>query len=255
MSKFIIVVLAILLSFSAASGEDTRPGDILDSYVTDFREDAASGEREVTFGVKIKKEGTWTVKIEGEKEISLRKGVPGRPTFLYVTDMETLRRMDRGELAVLTAMGKASGSDFAPMDFELMEGSQPPDDFMEFLAPFTFHFWTRGFPEKIKFGSEKYTRVVHGANVTAFYYQKGFRSAWYQILKGQHINEKPEDQTNPFPTLAIFTGGEAEARIGGEYLKIEEGTGVFIPAAVSHEFWNNREQPAEFIILMFGEGA
>lgn len=38
-------------------------------------------------------------------------------------------------------------------------------------------------------------------------------------------------------------------------IKIESNNTVFIPANVSHEFWNNSNVPAEVIIIMFGEGA
>lgn len=255
MHKYYIMVTTLIFFLPLAQAGDSGPEEILSGYVEDFRADPASQDAETVFGVRIRGEGVWTVRAEGAEGVTLEKGVPPKPSFLYVTDMETLRKMDRGELAVITAMGKARSSDPAPMDLELMEGFSPPEDFMHFFAPFTFHFWTRGFPETVRFGDEKYTRVVHGANVTGFYYQKGFRSAWYQIEKGQHINRKEEDRVNPFPTLAIFTAGEAEAEIGGKYMKLEKGTSVLIPAGVTHQFWNRREEPAEFIILMFGEGA
>jgi len=255
MRKSTLSILLCLSLLPAPSAHASKPAQILESYVEDFRKDPAAGETEVTFGVKIEGSGAWHVDIDRAGGVNLRDGLPPEPTFLYVTDPATLRRMDRGELAVITAMGRARSSDPAPMDFELMEGYAPPEDFMAFFTPFTFHFWTRGFPETVRFGKEEFTRKVHGANVTAFYYQKGFRSAWYQIKKGQHINQRAEDQVNPFPTLAIFIAGEAEARIGGEQMKLEEGVSVLIPAGVTHEFWNDREQPAEFIIIMFGEGA
>jgi mannose-6-phosphate isomerase-like protein (cupin superfamily) len=247
---FFIIIFQFVMN---ASAETSGPGDILSRYVRDFRKDPASAGLELCFGVRVAGRGIWTVRVSGE-DVTLREGSPSEPAFIYITDLETLRRIDSGELSVITAMGKASMSDPAPMDFKIMEGYRPPEDFMAFFAPFTFHFWTRGFPETVMFGKE-HTRMVHGANVTAFYYQEGFRSAWYRIEKGQHINERSDDQVNPFPTLAVFTSGEAEARIGGKYLKIGEGTSVFIPAGTAHEFWNESKEPAEFIILMFGEGA
>jgi hypothetical protein len=30
---------------------------------------------------------------------------------------------------------------------------------------------------------------------------------------------------------------------------------LFVPAGVAHEFWNPYDEPAEGIMLMFGEGA
>ncbi|MBD3179391.1 MAG: cupin domain-containing protein [Candidatus Latescibacteria bacterium] len=255
MRIYTALTIGLLIVLPLTQARASGPGEILGRYVEDFREDPASKGLKISFGVEIEGQGNWTVRIADSSGISLNKGMPTEPTFMYITDMKTLRRMDRDELAVITAMGRARSSDPAPMDFSLMEGYGPPGDFMAFLTPFTFHFWTREFPEKVRFGDSRYTRVVHGANVTALYYQSGFRSAWYQIEKGQHVNRSEEDQVNLFPTMVIFTSGEAEARIGGEYMKIEQGCSVLIPAGVSHEFWNDREAPAEFIIVMFGEGA
>lgn len=254
--KTVIVALTVLVLFTgAAQGERTSVEEILNAYVRDFRDDPASKAKSVTFGVKVKDKGSWTVIVDGESGVKLEKDMPEEPTFYYVTDFETLEKMHRGDMAVLTAMGRASASDSIPMDVGFMEGFSPGDTFLEEAIPLTFHFWTRGFPEIVEFGDESRTRVAHGANVTVLYYQKGFRSAWYQIQKGQHINAELEDQTNPFPTLVIFTNGEAESKIGGKYLTIKAGQSVLIPAGVTHEFWNNSKTPAEFIILMFGEGA
>ncbi len=265
-AAFLCCVRPVFAGPGEAAGADSLSGlknaaeansaeKIIESYTDDFREDPTAGEPALTFGVRVRGFGTWTISLDEDGAVGLEPGSPSDPTFLYTTDLGTLRAMNRGDLAVFTAMGKASSSDFAPMDFELMEGYQPPEDFMEVFVPFTFHFWTKGVPEMVRFGEEKYTRVVHGANVVALYYQKGLRSAWYQIEKGQHINEPVEDQTNPFPTLVIFTRGKADARIGGKKISIEEGRSVLIPAGVSHEFWNESDIPAEFIIIMFGEGA
>jgi len=243
------------VSESEKKTDSVSAEDIIRSYVEDFKEDPTAGDSAWTFGVQVRDSGTWTISIDDDGTVESNSGKPSTPTFFYITDLETLRDMDSGELAVFTAMGKASSSDYAPMDFEFMEGYQPSEDFMEVFVPFTFHFWTKGIPEMVRFGDEKYTRVVHGANVVALYYQKGLRSAWYQIEKGQHINEPAEDQTNPFPTLVVFTRGKAMARIGGKEIPLEEGRSVLIPAGVPHEFWNDRDMPAEFIIIMFGEGA
>ena len=62
--------------------------------------------------------------------------------------------------------------------------------------------------EIIPFGAET-TRVVHGAGMGVLYYQRGLRSAFFHIKPGQHINADPKDQTNPFPSLFIVTGGRA----------------------------------------------
>lgn len=258
----ISALLACVLSFASAPPVQVRSAaDILRSYVEDFRNDPAGAEP-MTFGVRLKGEsgGEWQVTVAGRKEatgsyhVELRDGLPVTPSVLYTLDLNTLRKIDRGEINALTAMGRARASDPAPMDIEFMEGFQPEADFFARFIPFTFHFWTRGFPETVNFG-EAYSREVHGANMVVFYYQKGLRSAWAQIEKGQHVNADPKDQTNPFPSMIIGIRGKAVAKVGGKESVMQAGQMVFIPAGVSHEAWNPYDEPAEIVLLMFGEGA
>ena len=63
------------------------------------------------------------------------------------------------------------------------------------------------------------------------------------------------EQVNPFPSMLIATRGRSEAKIGGRTVTLQENEMMFIPAGVSHEFWNPYEEPAEGILLMFGDGA
>jgi mannose-6-phosphate isomerase-like protein (cupin superfamily) len=55
--------------------------------------------------------------------------------------------------------------------------------------------------------------------------------------------------------MFIMVRGKVETRIGGKQSSFPEGEMMLVPAGVSHELWNPYEQPAEFIILMFGQGA
>jgi mannose-6-phosphate isomerase-like protein (cupin superfamily) len=88
-----------------------------------------------------------------------------------------------------------------------------------------------------------------------FYYEQGFRSGYYRLENGQHINADEAMQANPFPTLIILIGGTMESRIGGEAMTLEGKQAILVPAGVPHEFWNSNDTPAEFIIIMFGDGA
>lgn len=261
----LLSVFALLFfAFSAASASSVQAGSaeaILRSFVEDFQNDPAAAEP-MTFGVRIKGKGggDWQVAVAGKKaedgryRVEMRPGVPQEPSVLYALDLPTLRKIDGGEVNALTAMGKARASDKTPMDIEFMDGFQPDGSFFARFIPFTFHFWTRGLPETVAFGKE-HSREVHGASMVVFYYQKGLRSAWGQIDKGQHVNKDPKDQSNPFPTMIIGIRGRAVAKIGGEEITLTAGRMIFIPPGVSHEAWNPYDEPAEFILLMFGEGA
>jgi len=262
-----IIVLAVLLpifAFSSTQEEispERTPEEILQSFAEDFGLDPFASEP-ITFGVRVRGEGggDWHIVVEGKAEdekraaVALNKGFPAQPIGYYNLDIDTLRKIDRNELSVLTGMGKARSSDIAPVEFDVVEGFAPDPEYWERLAPFTFHFWTRGIPEIIKF-DRTYSRVVHGGNVVLFYYERGLRTAWYQIEEGQHINKDPKDQTNPFPSMFIITRGKTQAKIGGVERTIKEGEMLFVPAGISHEFWNDNEEPCECIIIMFGKGA
>jgi mannose-6-phosphate isomerase-like protein (cupin superfamily) len=151
-------------------------------------------------------------------------------------------------------MGRARESDPTPMDIDFLPGFQPTPDFIVRFLPFTFHFWTRGFPELVPFGRAQ-SRVVHGGNIVIFYYQEGLRSGWAQLEKGQHVNADPRDQVNEFPSMFIVIRGRAMGKIGGKEGLLEAGQMILVPAGVSHEFWNPYDEPAEVILVMFGAGA
>jgi quercetin dioxygenase-like cupin family protein len=70
-----------------------------------------------------------------------------------------------------------------------------------------------------------------------------------------HVNAEAKDQTNPFPSLFIFTRGAIQARLGGEERTCTEGEAVLVPAGMTHEFWARPDQYGELILIMFGEGA
>jgi mannose-6-phosphate isomerase-like protein (cupin superfamily) len=258
----LFVLLAIFaLSLSAGQPASRTVQEILKSFVDDFRDDPAAGARSV-FGITVRdaSEPEWQVLVSGRKdaggrfEVELRKGLPAEPAPLYVTDRATLEKIDRGDMNALTAMGKARSSDPAPMDISFMPGFQPTEDFVAEFLPLTFHFWTRGWPETVRFDASA-GREVHGATMVVLYYQKGLRSAWGQIRKGQRVNADPKDQVNPFPTMMICLRGRAVSKVGGVEKILEPGRMMFVPAGTAHEAWNPFEEPAEFIILMFGDGA
>ncbi len=207
---------------------------------------------ELTFGIKIGLDDWWTVHIRDDRSYEINTGRPDEPTFYFTTDMEILQKIASGGMHVFTAMAKAKGTDFAPMDFEVMKGFTPREDFE--LLEFIFHYFTIGKVEKIKFGKE-FARIVHGGYAIPLIYSKGLRTGWYRIEKGMVINKEPADQLNPFPTLVIATRGRGTAKIGGQECSFSAGDAYFIPKKVTHTFWTDCEDGLEFIIIMYGEGA
>lgn len=198
--------------------------------------------------------GEFHIVLPPEGAGRLHTGVPSTYALGFETDMETLRRLDRGEWNALTAMAQARGDDPIPLVPKFPEGFQLTPENRGYVLSLCFHFWNREWPEVVRF-KEGTTRPVHGANAAVLLYDKGLRTAWYQVKPGMHINADPEDQTNEFSTLIIMTRGELAARLGGIERTLRAGEAVFIPAGMTHEFWAGADQYGEFVIVMFGEGA
>ena len=187
MSVVLIAPAAFAIGSSQASenySESPSAEDILRSFVEDFRSDPVAAEP-VTFGVRVRGEGggDWHVvisgKAEGEKaaNVTLHKGFPEEGVGYFNMEMATLQRIGRGELSLMTAMGKARASEIAPVEFDLTNGHDPGDKFWQRLSPLIFHFWTRGLPEVVRFDKER-SRLIHGANIVPLYYERGRRTAW-----------------------------------------------------------------------------
>lgn len=245
---------ALVFSGAAALAAIAAPaygqtGEILDRFAADFLEDSTFTET-VEFGVEV--EGDWwTVSLDHDAgTYTVTHAEPETPTFYFTVEAETLGKVDRGEMTALTAMGKAFSTDVTPMDIELMEGA----GFDPSILSLTFHFWSRGTPETVNYLTSE-TRFIHGSNGGLIYYQPGFRSGFFRIAQGHHVNENPDSRTNPFPSMVIVTSGEGIARLDGVDHILREGDIILIPAGMSHEFFNEHEEPVIGLLFMFGEGA
>jgi len=240
----------------AASPPIEAVEDALRRFVEDYRSDPML--REATFGIEVDGK-MWHVTARpgadsDSEKVELVAGAPPEPTFYFTMDRATLGKLDRGEMNPGTAMAKAFSTDVTPMDVAEMAGFTAGESFLDDLLKVTFHFWIRGNPEVIPFG-DAYTRFTHGADAVILYYQPGLRSGWLSLKPGQHANEDPRSQTNPFPSMFVVTGGKGVAKIGGREIVVEEGQSLFVPPGVAHEFWNPYEAPMQVVLLMFGEGA
>lgn len=251
------ILLSCFLTASIGFAQQKDVSAILEGYAKDYETDVTFN-KDVTFAVKVD-DAFWHVIAKAKTEtspakVTVHKGQPEVPTFYFFTDLETLNKLDKGELNALTGAAKAFSSDFAPFDADVMEGFIPDAKFLNTLLSVYFHFWTKGLPERIPFGLD-YTRFTHGAQAAIFYYQPGFRSGYVAIKKGQHANEDEKSKSNPFPTLLIAIKGKGKMIINGVESILSAGEAVLIPAKVTHEFYNEYDEPLECILLMFGEGA
>ncbi len=255
LTRLVFLFLCLQTSLSFSQQKDAR--SIIEGFAEDYQNDVTF-TKDVTFAVKVD-DTYWHVKAkaktdESPAKVTVYDGKPEQPSFYFYTDLETLNKIERGEMNAVTGAAKAFSSDFAPFDADVMEGFNPDQDFLKTLLSVYFHFWTKGLPERIPFGLD-YTRFTHGAQATIFYYQPGFRSAYVAIKKGQHANEDEKSKSNPFPSLLIAIKGEGKMIINGVESSLTAGEAILIPANVKHEFMNENDAPLECILLMFGDGA
>jgi mannose-6-phosphate isomerase-like protein (cupin superfamily) len=251
-----LMTLFLSLSINVNAQEDTIK-NILDRFASDYKNDPMFKSNQY-FGIEVDKE-MWKIETipatdKSPSQISITKGTPNTPTFYYVTNLRTLKQLDMGELNPLTAGVKAFSTDYAPLDIEAMDGFQPSQEFVGNVLAFTFHFFTKGTPEIVPFG-QHHTRSTHGAQASIFYYDTGLRTGYGYLHPGQHANEHPLSKTNPFSSMIILIKGKVTARLNDIDYIIEAGNAFFIPPGMTHEILNPNNEAAEFILLMFGEGA
>lgn len=243
---------------AGSTSEDRAVDAIILSYVKDYQQDRFASEP-MKFGIEVPEHGFWSVEVTGNKhekgyEIILEEGMPKTPTFYYSIEHETLQAIDQGKINALTAQGKAFAGDYTPMSVQMMEGYSPSSEDYAKINPFSFHFWTRGFPEIIPFG-EGMTRRAHGSNFSVFYYETGIRTAWYRVLPDERVRDDAREQAAPFPMLIVAIKGTTAGEVDGQSVTLEAGNTIFIPPNVMHKWWNETDEATEAILIMFGEGA
>jgi mannose-6-phosphate isomerase-like protein (cupin superfamily) len=198
--------------------------------------------------------GEFHTVLSAEPGAELQEGSPVRYDMGFEMEMRVLRHLDAGRLNVLTAMGQAEAGDPVPVVARLdPDFARRPDGSLLFRRV-AFHFWNREWPEVIRFGTGE-SRMVHGANAAVLLYDEQFRSAWFQLKPGMHVNADPTQQVNEFPQLIVVTRGAIRARLDGRELVLTEGEAVFIPPGMKHEFWVGSGEYGECIWIAFGEGA
>lgn len=198
----------------------------------------------------------------GKKEwfLCLQPGVPVRitetcqeePQLIFYFSKETLSAIYSGKMNGLTAMGRENMSDQTPLDVSLgKDGSMTPA-VMQQLLTFVQRFFNPTLPEKVKF-NKSFARLVHGGWAIPMFYHSGFRSGWYQLDKGQRLNE-PGD-VNPFQQAFVIISGQGYAKIGENSLEVRAGEAYYIPPQSDHVLWNEDSEPLQLIYLAWGEKA
>ncbi|MEM9297835.1 MAG: cupin domain-containing protein [Bacteroidota bacterium] len=247
-----------LINSSAALRNEIE--EIIRSFVEDYKSDRHATNARIV-GIDVPEaNGKWTITITGKEiepkqwEVYMSDGLPKQPTYVYRAEADILRAINDGKVNAMTAQVKAFSSDYAPLDAYEMEGFEPTEDDNGQMNAFSFHFWTKGFPEVVPFRPTA-TRKAHGMGATIFYYEKGLRTGWGHMQPGDRVREDAREQAMPFPMMGVMIKGTAKGIVDGAPITVSEGNTVFIPANVHHKWWNESDEDCELILIMFGKGA
>jgi mannose-6-phosphate isomerase-like protein (cupin superfamily) len=249
-----LAAVAVLAGPAGDEGAEAAPSieAMLREFTAAYSGVALTGVAFVV-GIDISPPGdSWYVSVSGDSGVDLNQGVHEAPAMIIRMSQETLGHIHRGGMTAFTAAAKASGADTAPVETEFRPPAEQLADPKGTLLGFIQHFFVRSRPERILLGDE-YSRVVHGAHAIPLYYATGFRSAWYKIKDGQHLNE-PGD-TNPYPQAFVIVSGQGRARIGDAEVEVRAGESYYIPPGSDHVLWPVPGEALEVIWLAWGEGA
>ena len=229
-----------------------RAHELLEAFAATY-EEKRPGHEPVVFNVKLRdEEAVLAVDLTAPGSPVIAEGARPDAFHTLVTDIQTLEKMYSGELGPGTASGKEHVGQPAPLDGELPDGEPWTMEKIHRSIEVAYPFFNPFNPEKVRFG-EEHARFIHGGHAVAFFYARGFRSAWYSIHRGEQVND--EEHANPFPSGIIVLSGCGSGRIAGEELDLQANEAYLIPAGATHTFWNENEEPMTAIYLAWGEGA
>lgn len=253
----LLVLLAAVALTGHAAAVDSR--QMLADFVTAWRGSEAvplspGDELLIAFDITGERAFAGHVVLGPAPGGRLERGLPESPDLLFRMDAELLERIHAGEISALTAMGQARADDPIPLEPEFGDSFQHRSDAGALFRRLALHFFNRHWPPRIPFG-EAASRLVHGGNAAIFAYDEGFRSAWYQLRPGMHMNADPVDQVNDFPQLLIITRGSFQARFDGVERRLNQGEAILVPAGMRHEFRADEGDYGEMIWIAWGPGA
>ena len=205
-----------------------------------------------TVRLRIEENGEYAVSIE-ETAVSVEE-TDGNVAWTVGLELseETFEKLSSGEWNGLTAAGRESMSDPAPLDFGVPDGVELKGETLQLLYHFLTHFFTREYPTVTRLGRE-HSRVVHGGNAVPVAYGPGVRYAYYTIRDGERINE---DETDPWNQVFTVVAGTGTATIDGEPVPLEPNVSVHVPPGVEHVVEPNGDgDDLELLWLAYGEGA
>jgi mannose-6-phosphate isomerase-like protein (cupin superfamily) len=214
-----------------------------------FADDLMRFSREFVAGVQIG-DILWKVVVQGG-EVTLTQAKEIRADFTCVMDEKTFKNIAQGKWTALTAAASGREGEPAPLDVRLGEGKRFDQCKTEILF-FLSHFFNYSCPE-VTYWRPECSRVVHGARAIPLFYAPGFRSAWYQVRRGERVNRRGEK--DPFPQGIVIIRGRGFVQIDNVKMEVSLGTALYIPPGSGHTVWTEADEPLEFIWTAWGPEA
>lgn len=244
-------VLAFTVCISSAKGNTSDFEELLRGWSESFLTKVA-GDYKDTLNFRLNDDNShWHVTFS-DGSYSIHKGENPDAKFIMTADMETYRKIYTGKLSPMTAIGRASIHEPAPLDFILQNGMTIGEVNWNYAYFTVINFFNPHPNNKIVLGQE-HSRSVHGGNVIGLYYSVGFRSAWYHINKGEMLNEAGEK--DPFEQSFIILKGSGYAKIGQDTIAIKENEAYYIRPNLEHKVWTESDEGVTLLWNAWGKEA
>lgn len=188
-----------------------------------------------------------------EEDVQVEKAGKDRQADLgLVMSEKTFEDLRSGKWNGMTATGRASMSESAPLDFRVPDGEGMDGENLQLLYHFLTHFFSGGYPTVTDLGRE-HSRKIHGGNAVPIAYGHGVRYAYYTISQGEQINE---DESDPWDQVFTVINGTGTAVIDGEEIELEKDMAVHVPPKLRHVVKNERgDDDLELLWMAYGEDA
>lgn len=180
------------------------------------------------------------------------RGENPRAKAVVTGSYETYKRVFSGELNGMTAVARASIHHPAPLDFILKNDTQISDLNMNDVYFFIANFFNVHPHNKVLLGRE-HARKVHGGHAVGLYYSTGYRSAYYNIKKGEMINEAGEK--DPWHQSFIIVEGQGLALLGQDTVALKAHEAYYIKPNSYHKVWTDSEEGISLIWSAWGKEA
>ena len=136
----------------------------------------------------------------------------------------------RGEADFGALIGRSRMSDVRPINFQFLKPERASVITDALKAMITFFIPGR---VKVKELSGRLAGLAHGAHPIPLVYWDGIRLAWYQVRKGEVVNE--EGERDPYPQVFIVLKGKGTIFIDETELELRPNTAVYVPINSIHK--------------------